>query len=700
MVFHQRVITAAFAVMMLGIIATGIWALRFQKVDLRQTAEQELQAVAELKLKQLVDWRQNQLLECSELGGSRFFADGVARWLAEPRQEDAADILSRLRTLRAHYNYTDVVLVDPTGRARLSLSGRLDPLHAPTAEALATALRDRKPLLSDLHTDDEGIPHMAAIAPIFPEDGATSAPLAAVILHCDAAHFLFPLIQSWPTPSPSAETFLVRRDGDSALFLNDLRHQTNTALNLRIPLPQTDIPAVMAVLGKEGVVHGKDYRGVEVLATLRAVPDSPWSMVAKVDTDELFAVWRVRSVLIMLLLIALVASLGAGLLMVWQRNAKAHYRALLLAETSRRLSEARYGITLRGIGDAVIATDIEGRVELMNPVAEILTGWQSEEARGKPLTEVFRIVNEDTRQPVESPVGAVMRDGEVVDLANHTLLIARDGTERPIADSGAPIHDETGAMTGVVLIFRDQTKERAAQDEVQRISREWQMTFDTMNETVWILDKDQRILRSNKAAESMLLRPCREMVGKHCFEIVHGTTEPIPECPIQRMRRSLRREVMDLQLGDRWFAVSVDPILSADGQLTGAIHIVSDITARKLAEMALREREEKYRTLCCNIPGIIYRAKIDWSVEIISNSETVCGYSFEEFSSGKVNWLGLIHPDDRPRVLEEEEASGLTKRPTLLVQEYRIVAKDGGPRWVADRKTEVLPFSWTVSDIG
>jgi PAS domain S-box-containing protein len=133
------------------------------------------------------------------------------------------------------------------------------------------------------------------------------------------------------------------------------------------------------------------------------------------------------------------------------------------AEQSLRENELSLATTLDSIADAVIATDMEGRVVRMNPVAERLTGWPLEEGKGRSLTEVFRIVNEETRRPVESPVARVLREGLVIGLANHTALIARDGTERPVADSGAPIRSPTGEVAGVVLVFRDQTEERKSE---------------------------------------------------------------------------------------------------------------------------------------------------------------------------------------------------------------------------------------------
>ncbi|MGH7127650.1 MAG: PAS domain-containing protein, partial [Planctomycetaceae bacterium] len=112
-------------------------------------------------------------------------------------------------------------------------------------------------------------------------------------------------------------------------------------------------------------------------------------------------------------------------------------------------------VTLSSIGEAVITTDAEGRVTFLNPTAEALTGWPQADAVGRPLTEVFQIVNEQTRHPVENPAERALREGRIVGLANHTLLIARDGTERQIADSAAPIRGEDGNVGGVVLVFRD-----------------------------------------------------------------------------------------------------------------------------------------------------------------------------------------------------------------------------------------------------
>jgi PAS domain S-box-containing protein len=128
-------------------------------------------------------------------------------------------------------------------------------------------------------------------------------------------------------------------------------------------------------------------------------------------------------------------------------------------------------VTLSSIGDCVLVADKEGRITFMNPVAEQVTGWKLSEAKGRPTTEVFRILNEETRQPVESPIEKVMKHGVIVGLANHTLLIRKDGSEIAIDDSGAPIRDGNGGIRGVVLVFRDFSKHKAAEQEL-RLAKE------------------------------------------------------------------------------------------------------------------------------------------------------------------------------------------------------------------------------------
>ncbi|NMC73667.1 MAG: PAS domain S-box protein, partial [Geobacteraceae bacterium] len=243
---------------------------------------------------------------------------------------------------------------------------------------------------------------------------------ALLVLRSDASSFLFPLIQRWPIPSKSAESLLVRREGDHVLYLNELRHRSGTELSLRFPLSRTDLPAARAVLGARGLFLGKDYRGVEVVADLRPIPGSPWFLVAKVDADEILAEARYRAGIVSILSLCFILLTAAILAYAYRRRQATLYLDLYRSEREQREAQEEYRTTLYSIGDAVITTDGEGRVRRMNRVAEQLTGWSEAEAAGVPLGEVFHIVNEETRLTVENPVERVLREGQVVGLANHT----------------------------------------------------------------------------------------------------------------------------------------------------------------------------------------------------------------------------------------------------------------------------------------
>jgi len=231
--------------------------------------------------------------------------------------------------------------------------------------------------------------------------------------------------------------------------------------------------------------------------------------------------------------IANIAGLGAMTWLIATSLKRSEQNGRLIhAELAER--ERDLAITLDSIGDAVIATDELGRVVRMNPVAEALTGWTLAEARGMPLAEVFQIQDEETGQPAQSPVDRVLREGRIVGLANHTVLVSRDGTSRPIADSGAPIRLPSGAVRGVVLVFRDMTEKAAADEALQRSGRRLQLLADSARQFSvattdlgGLLDLVARRLSQviGEACMIRLLTPDRQW-----FELASGSTyHPDPE---------------------------------------------------------------------------------------------------------------------------------------------------------------------------
>ena len=359
------------------------------------------------------------------------------------------------------------------------------------------------------------------------------------------------------------------------------------------------------------------------------------------------------------------------------------------AEALARADRESLQTTLRSIGDAVIATDGRGLVRFMNPVAERLTGWPLAEAEGRPLAEVFVIVNEVTRETVESPVAKVLREGRVVGLANHTVLLARDGTEVPIEDSGAPIRDERGRTSGVVLVFHDVTEQR----KVERARAFQAAIVESSSEAVIGKTLDGTVTSWNAAAVRMYGYEAEEAVGRHISFIVPEELRGDLEEILARLaggERVERAETVRVSKDGGRIDVSliVSPVRDPSGRLVGASTIARDITAQRraaeerarLARLVEHERG-RLKNLVAHVPGVVWEAwgepdeesqRIDFVSDYV---EQMLGYTVDEWLSTPNFWLSIVHPEDTERAAAEARAIFDSREGGA--SQFRWVSRDG-----------------------
>ena len=343
--------------------------------------------------------------------------------------------------------------------------------------------------------------------------------VAVMTLAIDPDKVLRPILQTGEGLGRTGEALLINSD---TRILASLKHPLTDGSMARPLEYQIEAePARFASRGEEGIIRARDYRGVAVLAAyrhLRLSTEIGWGLVVKQDEQEIFADLReeisyvvgisILGTLLSLILIALttnwltrpirnlvttanavtdgdlsaratvtsadeVGRLGATFNTMIQRIQSWHQE---LGEEVRlrtkELSTERehLAVTLRSIGDGVIATDLAGNITFMNPIAERMTGWTLSEAEGKSIEDVFEIVNEDTGEKADNPVVRVLSEGVIVGLANHTSLIAKDGTVQPIDDSGAPIKGESGEILGSILVFHDISERRQAESRIEHLN--------------------------------------------------------------------------------------------------------------------------------------------------------------------------------------------------------------------------------------
>jgi PAS domain S-box-containing protein len=276
------------------------------------------------------------------------------------------------------------------------------------------------------------------------------------------------------------------------------------------------------------------------------------------------------------------------------QNAQSILLARRRAEEELRKQSEWLRITLASIGDAVISADAAGRVTFMNGVAESLTGWPQAEAIGRPLSDVFRIVNERTRQPVENPALRALREGTIVGLANHTALIARDGTERLIDDSAAPIRDDSGAALGAVLVFRDITGRKGAEEAQARLAA----IVESSDDAIVSKTLEGVILSWNAGAERLFGYAPHEAIGRPITLIIPPDRQDEEHEILARIGRGERVDHFETvrvsKHGRRVdISLTVSPVRDSAGRIIGASKVARDITDRKRAQEALREADRR-----------------------------------------------------------------------------------------------------------
>lgn len=580
------------------IVIGSIFLLSDRARENKKIKNRELVAIGELKTDQLVRWYNERTADIKTIAASVFFRESLMSLTGNNEVQIKSDLKKRLQEICENYQYAEALITDPKGRV-LVTTDDLYTFDPATLEHIKAAVRERR-----IHTSDfyfcriHQRVHLDFIGPLVDRQQHV---IGVLILRVAPERVLFPLLGEWPIPSRSGEVILFRQDGDSIVFLNNLRFYGAAALKLRLPLTAVDNPAVMAIKGVCGLTEGTDYRGVRVLTHINPVPGTNWFLEVKIDQKEIYAEIRRNTTFLIINIITVLILLGSSLAFVYNLRQKETYLSLYRIELKRREMEEQFRAILYSIGDAVIVTDPQSRVRYLNPVAERLTGWTESAAQGKSLTELFQLLNEDDRNPVMNPVEVVLKKGNVINLSRKTLLLTSDGREIPIADSCAAIRDQGGDLIGAVLVFRDQTADRAAERSLLRSETQFRSIWENSRDGMRLCDQEGRIIRVNPAYCQLVGLTTERLEGQllsvayaepYGLEILDAYRENFIK---DEIRTSFIREVL-LHDGRRiWLEVS-NSYVQIDGDKY-MLSIFRDITDRKKTVDALEESERRYRAL-------------------------------------------------------------------------------------------------------
>jgi len=379
-----------FFILVITIIILGYIYYGIQKEHIRKEKQNDLSAIANLKVAQIVNWRKERLGDLSFILNDALIFSEIHKWLHNPNSTQQRDnILSLMKSFRERYQFDRIIIVNAESSVLLLVPQGQDILGPNDKRLIGEAMETKRLIFSDIYSSKVAKAiRLSIVAPLIHPGRNKGLPEGAFLLRIDPNEFLYPLIQSWPTPSPTAETLMVRREGNEVLFLNELRHRKDIALSLRYPIEEKTLIASRAARGEVGVVEGVDYRGVMVLAAIKPVPDSTWIVISKVDEEEVYAPIRALIWIIFALGGVLILAAGAGVGLIWRHQLAQFYREQYEYELENLALIRHFEYLTKYANDIILMSDKNGEIIEANEKAVASYGYTREELFQLNITDL------------------------------------------------------------------------------------------------------------------------------------------------------------------------------------------------------------------------------------------------------------------------------------------------------------------------
>ncbi|MEW6555561.1 MAG: PAS domain S-box protein [Actinomycetota bacterium] len=568
---------------MVALVAiSGVLLVRFLQGNAKENALEELTSVVNLKTNEISEWFEQRRGDATRIMQTPFFTRAARGFLADPGQsEERDDLLTWMESYLRNRYYRSVFLLDTAGEAVLAACKPGEVVGDYARDLALEAMSKGEVAISDLHYGEgDNLVHIDLIAPI--PSTSTSTPAAgAVLLRVDPYTYLYPLIQSWPSPSDSAETLIVRVEDGEIVFLNELRYHEGGPLSLRLPAGEENLPAALAAGGFEGVVEGTDYRGVEVLAAVRGVPGTAWYVVAKEDASEVYASISARTWLAVGFTTMMVIALGLLMGLLWIRKRGQFYRWQYAMEAERSTLARHCEYLTRYANDIIVLMDEAWRIVEVNEQAVKTYGYTREELLGMsaPLlrSEAARAGFAQTVRELDIGDGTVF----------ETEHVRKDGTTFPVEISARVI--ETKGERFYQGIIRDISERRRMQEELREREVFMRRLTDNMLDLISQIDLEGNFVYLSPSNERVLGYREADLLGTNVMELVHP--DDLPAVADSYVRSNMELVPGKVEFRARkadgtyiWVESVGNPLYNEAGELIGAIFATRDISDRKMAE--------------------------------------------------------------------------------------------------------------------
>ncbi len=601
-----------------GIAGLAIIAIKYYENQYLDQVRSQLTSISKLKVAEIETWRSERITDAKYYFNNPFFSRAIEDYLKDGgTSETNAEISHWFAAIKNNPEYSEIFLLDSVGSLIIDISSVSQSSIEILLEDIQTAYQSKNILVKDFYRKSINDPIcLSILVPVFSTDD--ESPLAVLVLTIDPQVYLYPLILNWPVPSETAETTLIRKQQERVQYLSELRFMPDAPLNEFIELSDQHRPSVQAITGAEGIIEGINYRGQEVIADVRPLPDSPWFLLSRIDKSEVFTPIKERSLWIIILaglLITLVA-FGFGLFLKQQRNAELLAEQKIqreVSETSRKLKEAQEMAHL-----GFWYWDIKsGKVE-----------WSE---------EVFRIFGQDPS--VFTPdINSIMalspwpedqqRDQELIQRAIQTHQPGRyeqkflrlDQSIGYYSSTFQGLFDEEDQLVAIIGSVMDTTESTIKEIALRDSENRFKTLFKHAAIGVLIIDPNKHaILDVNQKFCDMLGYPRSEILKKSFIELTSPEFRDISlrkneELALGKVKEySFEKQYLRKDGQIVWGNVMVSSLWDEDeiGTKQQHIAVVNDITQQKKIEFALRESEKKFRETIANLDEGYFSASSD-----------------------------------------------------------------------------------------
>lgn len=686
------------------IASAGYVIFQRHKEDIKRNEQGKLGGIAKLKIEQINSWLADLKGDIQAITQDPQFLEMAERCRRHGRMDGKVEARLSGHLLSLHRThpddgYSSISLFDDQARPCLSTSSHKQ-IGEDEKQYSLNSLHSGQALFFDTQHESAGTPGTVRIGlsvPIMVKNEGRQRAIGAVLAEIDPKYFLFPQLRDWPTSSTSAENMLVKRSGDEIIFLSKLRFRGSDEPMLRLPLTQNTLLASKALLGKEGLLEGVDYRGIPVIGVVSKISSTPWAVVSKIDQAEIYKPVDYLSKWVMALS-ALFFLVGSGVFVYWGRQ-QILYTRLVKAQNESREEVRRLGEALKHSGEATVLVDCDSRIVYVNPAFTHLFGYPLEEVAGKRVAEIFETPETDTAQPHEI-FSAVKKHGIFHD---EVLRRTKDGRLVTILLTLRPVLDEQGGAAGYVANMLDLTERKKMEEALRMSLHQQREILDNIPDPAWLKDRDGHYQAVNAAWCRFSGRQPDEVIGKTDFELlpseIAGNFQEA-DLVVMGPNRSFRQEqhLMDAKAKEYWFDTIIVPLTNERGETMGTTGIARDISGRKQAEEDMRRHRKFMWQVIDTDPNLIF-VKDDMGQYLMINQAVADYYGLPVREVVGKNICELNPGHDAPPAFLDMDREVIEGR-CEIVRTIPSRRPDGQERWYLTIKRPLISPEGAVNVLG